>query len=73
LGDPLPVASHLEDTLGAWSVSAAREAAWQNAGILEHLGNCPPLAENAEFVSQPPQRLGGPSAARVAQVPQKPH
>jgi hypothetical protein len=46
LGEPLPVVSHLEDTIGAWSVGAARQAAWQNAEILEHLGNCPPLSEN---------------------------
>jgi hypothetical protein len=29
-GDLAPV-SHLEDTMAAWSVSAARESAWQNA------------------------------------------
>jgi hypothetical protein len=34
LGDALPPVSQLEDTLAAWSVSAARESAWQNA---EHL------------------------------------
>jgi hypothetical protein len=34
LGDPLPAVSHLEDTMGAWSVSAAREAAWANAEVL---------------------------------------
>jgi hypothetical protein len=34
LGGELPPVSHLEDTLAAWSVSAARESAWQNA---EHL------------------------------------
>lgn len=37
LGDALPEASVLEDTLGAWSVSAAREAAWCNAELLWHL------------------------------------
>src|SRR5581483_4017380 len=37
LGDPLPPVSHLEDTIAAWSVSAAREAAWQNAELLWHL------------------------------------
>jgi hypothetical protein len=37
LGDSLPPVSHLEDTLAAFSVSAAREAAWRNAEILWHL------------------------------------
>lgn len=37
LGDALPPVSHLEDTIAAWSVSAAREAAWNNAGLLWHL------------------------------------
>ncbi len=43
LGDPLPPVSHLEDTIAAWSVSAAREAAWHNAEILWHLRPVPPL------------------------------
>jgi hypothetical protein len=34
LGDALPPVSHLEDTIAAWNVSAAREKAWQNS---EHL------------------------------------
>ena len=34
LGDALPPVSHLEDTIAAWNVSAAREEAWQNG---EHL------------------------------------
>jgi hypothetical protein len=34
LGDALPPVSHLEATIAAWNVSAAREEAWQNA---EHL------------------------------------
>jgi hypothetical protein len=34
LGGALPPISHLEDTIAAWNVSAAREKAWQNA---EHL------------------------------------
>jgi hypothetical protein len=33
-GDALPPISHLEDTIVAWNVSAARESAWQSA---EHL------------------------------------
>jgi hypothetical protein len=34
LGGPLPAISHLENTIAAWNVSAARETAWQSA---EHL------------------------------------
>jgi len=37
LGDALPEASNLEDTLAAWSVAAAREAAWNNAELLWRL------------------------------------
>jgi hypothetical protein len=37
LGDPLPPVSHLEDTLAAWSVAAARETAWTNSEILWQL------------------------------------
>lgn len=37
LGDALPPVSHLEDTVAAWKVSAAREAAWKNAELLWHL------------------------------------
>jgi Family of unknown function (DUF5995) len=46
LGDPLPLASHLEDTIAAWNVSAAREGAWQNAELLWYLRNWPPLSAN---------------------------
>lgn len=46
LGDPLPPVSRLEDTIAAWSVGAAREGAWQNAGLLWHLRNFPPLSSN---------------------------
>jgi hypothetical protein len=45
LGDALPHASHLENTLGAWSVDAAREAAWTNAEILWGLRPLKPLSE----------------------------
>jgi hypothetical protein len=41
LGDALPPASHLEDTIAAWNVSAAREAAWNNAELIWHLGDAP--------------------------------
>jgi Family of unknown function (DUF5995) len=37
LGDALPDVSHLNATLEAWSVQAAREAAWSNAEILWQL------------------------------------
>ncbi len=41
LGDALPAASNLEDTLAAWSVAVAREAAWNNAELLWHLAGAP--------------------------------
>ncbi len=44
LGDVLPPASRLEDTFAAWSVSAARESAWNNAELLWHLQPLPMLA-----------------------------
>ena len=34
LGDALPLVSRLEDTVAAWNVAAAREAAWVNAEVL---------------------------------------
>ena len=37
LGDALPEVSHLEDTVAAWNVAKAREAAWVNAEILWNL------------------------------------
>ena len=33
-GDALPPVSHLDDTIAAWSVTAARESAWRNAELL---------------------------------------
>lgn len=48
LGDPLPPVSHLEGTIAAWSVSAAREQAWNNAEILWNLSALPPLAQAFE-------------------------
>jgi hypothetical protein len=44
LGEVLPAAAHLEDAVAAWNVSAAREAAWQNAEILWHLRDQPLLS-----------------------------
>ena len=41
LGDPLPSVSHLEDTLAAWSLTVARENAWQNAEVLWHVQSLP--------------------------------
>jgi hypothetical protein len=41
LGDALPPVSRLENTLAAWSVSSAREAAWNNAELLAHLKDAP--------------------------------
>ncbi|MGA3012030.1 MAG: DUF5995 family protein [Terracidiphilus sp.] len=46
LGDALPAASRLEDTLAAWSMADAREAAWNNAELLWHLADAP-LAASA--------------------------
>jgi hypothetical protein len=48
LGAVLPPVSQLEDTLAAWNVAAAREAAWNNAELLWHLANAPELS--ASFV-----------------------
>ncbi len=50
LGDALPAASRLEDTLAAWSMADAREAAWNNAELLWHLANAP-LAASAFIAS----------------------
>jgi hypothetical protein len=46
LGDALPPVSRLEDTLAAWSVSAARESAWNNAELLWSLPDAPVLADS---------------------------
>ena len=37
LGDPLPAASTLENTIAAWDIAAARENAWNNAQQLWYL------------------------------------
>jgi hypothetical protein len=44
LGDDLPPVSALDDILAAWSMVAAREAAWNNAELLNHLDDVPALA-----------------------------
>ena len=43
LGGALPAISQMEDTIAAWSVSAARESAWQNAEHLWQLCTIPSL------------------------------
>jgi hypothetical protein len=45
LGDPLPLASRLEDTIAAWGVSAARRQSWKNSELLWHLRGAPDLAD----------------------------
>ena len=45
LGDDLPAISALDDTLAAWSITAAREAAWNNAELLNHVEAVPQLAD----------------------------
>jgi Family of unknown function (DUF5995) len=42
-GDALPPVSHLDDTIAAWSVSAARESAWRNAELLWQIRSVPPV------------------------------
>lgn len=46
LGDALPAVSHLEETIAAWSVSAAREEAWKNAEHLWQVRAIPGLASS---------------------------
>ena len=48
LGDVLPPVSHLEDTLAAFSMSAAREAAWNHSEMLWVLRNFPRLSARME-------------------------
>ena len=45
LGDALPAVSHVEDVIAAWSVEAAREAAWTNAEVLWSLESAPFLSD----------------------------
>jgi hypothetical protein len=44
LGDPLPAVSHLEDTVAAWGLAAAREKAWNSSEVLWQLQEVPALA-----------------------------
>jgi len=46
-GDSLPAVSHLEQTIAAFSVSAAREAAWNNAEMLWLMRGFPPMHARA--------------------------
>jgi len=43
-GDALPPVSHLEETIAAWNVCAARESAWRNAECVWQLRSMPSLA-----------------------------
>jgi hypothetical protein len=43
-GDALPPVSHLDDTIAAWSVSAARESAWRNAELLWQIQSMLPVS-----------------------------
>lgn len=45
LGDDLPPVSFVADTIAGWSMSAARETAWNNAEILWRLRTLPPLSD----------------------------
>lgn len=44
LGDPLPPASRLEDSIAAWGTAAAREQAWNHSEALWELRNLPTIA-----------------------------
>ncbi|MBS1856367.1 MAG: hypothetical protein JST11_13455 [Acidobacteria bacterium] len=46
-GDTLPAVSHLEETVAAFSVSAAREAAWNQAEMLWAIRSFPALTARA--------------------------
>jgi hypothetical protein len=46
-GDELPPVSSLEDRIAAFSVTAAREAAWNNAEVLWALRGIPPVRDRA--------------------------
>lgn len=44
LGESVPPVSAVDDALAAWSVSAAREVAWDNAELLWRLQSLPPAS-----------------------------
>jgi hypothetical protein len=44
LGDSLPAASFLEDTIAGWGVKAARDKSWTNSQVLWHLQGSPSLS-----------------------------
>jgi hypothetical protein len=44
LGDPLPPASRLEDSIAAWGTAAAREQAWNHSEALWELRSLPTIA-----------------------------
>ena len=44
-GDPLPPVAQFEDTVAAWNVSAAREAAWLHAEVLWSIRDASLLGE----------------------------
>lgn len=48
LGDDLPAASHIEDTIAAWDLATARESAWDTA---ENLWNDLPLVAEAHMAT----------------------
>jgi Family of unknown function (DUF5995) len=45
-GDALPPVTHLEDTIAAWKVTAARESAWLNSEHLWRLRTVPALSNS---------------------------
>jgi hypothetical protein len=45
LGDALPPLGFLEDTIAGWSMSAARQNAWNNAEVLWNIRGLPPLRD----------------------------
>jgi hypothetical protein len=48
LGDDLPAASHIEDTIAAWDLATARESAWDTA---ENLWNDLPLVAEVHMAT----------------------
>ena len=48
LGDSLPAVTHVENTIAAWDLATAREAAWDTA---ENMWNQPPLVLDAHMAT----------------------